>query len=84
MSIKKVMSLSKSNTPAPTHGDFMCIETRPRVNSCAQSQIKKMTHLLTLLTPEGHVQIKPIIIIFQIVFRELFARIVKLTQHLTH
>ena len=41
-------------------------KTRPRVYSCAQSQRAK----LTLLTPEGHVKIKTIITIFEIVFRK--------------
>ena len=44
--------------------------TRTEAYSCAQSQIEKLTHSLTLPIPEGHIQIKPIITIFEIVFRE--------------
>ena len=44
--------------------------TRPEAYSCAQSQIAKLTHLSNLLKQEGHPQIKRIITIFEIVFRE--------------
>ena len=46
-------------------------KTRLGVYSCEQSQIEKLTHELNLLTPEGHVQIKPFITQFEIVFREV-------------
>ena len=36
----------------------------------SQSQIAKLANQLTLLTPKGHVQIKHIITIFDIVFRK--------------
>ena len=66
-------------------------QTRPGGYSCAQSQIVRLTHELNLLTPEGRVQIKPIITKLEIVFRvyiphiifiltELLAEIVKLTH----
>ena len=55
----------------PDHFKMHNTKTRPRVYSCAQSQIVKLYHQLTLLTgTEGHVQIKHIITRFEILLGE--------------
>ena len=46
------------------------ILTRPEAYSWAQFQIAKLALLLNVLTPEGHAEMKPIITVFGIVFRE--------------
>ena len=45
-------------------------QKKNKTYSCARSQIAKFTHQLTLLTLEGHIQIKPFITKFEIEFKE--------------